>query len=183
MLSNSMMYNIKTHITVNMHDILTTYYCDYLFVYTFKYMYETLYASISPYQPLNRYLQEHTYTSIHTFICILIYYLNHISVSSITYPVNAHNHIFSTNIIYIQHKMILSFIIDLQIEFVLIYISSQYKLLNMYVYFNIILCNIIRHVTVTMIATLATNMYELLFNNMLLNVQQDLYYFPTVVLN
>ena len=52
----------------------------------------------------------------------------------------------------------------------------------MYVYFDIILYNSIRHVTVTMIATLATNMHEFLFNNMLLNVQQDLYYFPTIVL-
>ena len=78
--------------------------------------------------------------------------------------------------------MILSFIIDLQIEFILIYISSLFKLLYVFVYFDIILYNIIRHMTVTMIATLATNMHEFLFNNMLLNVQQDLYYFPTVVL-
>ena len=78
--------------------------------------------------------------------------------------------------------MILSFIIDLQIEFILTYISPLFKLLNMYLYFDIILYNSIRHVTVTMIATLATNTHEFIFNNMLLNVQQDLYHFPTVVL-
>ena len=80
--------------------------------------------------------------------------------------------------------MILSFIIDLQIEFILTYISPLFKLLNMYLYFDIILYNSIRHVTVTvtMITILATNMHEFIFNNMLLNVQQDLYHFPTVVL-
>ena len=78
--------------------------------------------------------------------------------------------------------MILSFIIDLQIECILTYISPLFKLLNMYLYFDIILCNSIRHVTVTMIVILATNTHEFIFNNMLLNVQQDLYHFPTVVL-
>ena len=80
--------------------------------------------------------------------------------------------------------MILSFIIDLQIEFILTYISPLFKLLNMYLYFDIILYNSIRHVTVTvtMITILATNTHEFIFNNMLLNVQQDLYHFPTVVL-
>ena len=85
--------------------------------------------------------------------------------------------------------MILSFIIDLQIECILTYISPLFKLLNMYLYFDIILYNSIRHVTVTvtvtvtMITILATNTHEFIFNNMLLNIQQDLYHFPTVVLN
>ena len=70
MLSNSMMYNIKTHNTVNMHDILTTYYCDYLFVYTFKYMYETLYVSISPHLLINRYFMG---TYIYKYIYIHLY--------------------------------------------------------------------------------------------------------------